>query len=95
MTAAPVASHKLAAPTVQDFRTTVQRVARAEFDKVWADACARAGVSRAALNLDEGQLGALAQALSAIPGVVGVIGKSLAVRMTSYRTLSSLAGAKR
>ncbi len=93
MTAA-VPRYDLAAPSVEEFQAAVRRVATTDFDTVWRAACAQARVP-AFGALSQQQLTALAAALTATPGVIGVIGRSLTVRLSSYRTLSALAGATR
>ncbi len=82
------------APTVADFRDSVRRIAKTDFDAVWGKTCATAGVSaHGELTLD--QLTKLATVLKTAPGALRVVGQSLSVRLSSYKTLSMLAGAAR
>ncbi|HYH24129.1 MAG TPA: hypothetical protein VD834_02170 [Blastococcus sp.] len=84
--------HEPVAPTVADFRATVERVGVDA--AVWAGLCAEAGVP-AAGSLTIAQLGSLADTIKDRPGVLGVMGRSLAVRVSTYRTLSTLNGVSR
>ena len=90
-----VATHGLAAPTVADFRTAVQKACPADHDAVWARLCSASGTpaTASAMTLDE--LAVLATAVTASPGVLGIMGRSLSVRLSSYRTLTALNGATR
>ncbi len=93
MTAA-VPRYELKAPTATEFREAIRRLAKDELDNVWRKACLQARVPVAGeLSLE--QLAAVTAALIATPGAIGVVGRSLSVRLSSYRTLSTLAGATR
>jgi hypothetical protein len=84
-----LASHGLAAPTGADFRDALQRTAGPDAEEVWARVCAATGVPPRATLLPVEQLAALALALAAIPGPVGLTGRALAVRVASYRQIAS------
>lgn len=88
-----IPSHRLEAPTVLDFRDTVRRVTGAGFEATWQQVCTQAGVPPGVFHLDRVPLGDLAAAIATCPGVLGVLGRSLAVRVHTYRTLSTLNGA--
>ena len=93
MTTAVAGRHELAVPSVSDFRATVEQGGG---DAVlWSRLCQQAGVSAASPTLSLDQLDVLAQTIKAQPGVLGIMGRSLAVRVTTYRTLSRLNGAAR
>ena len=87
MTATAVAgAHRLAAPTVADFREAVLQ--SGGNTSLWIRLCTHAGVPAAALTLSLGQLDALAQKMKAEPGVLGLMGRSLGIRVVTYRSIS-------
>jgi hypothetical protein len=57
---------------------------------VWLRACADAGAPRTNLDVDE--MMRVAERLAEQEGVVGVIGKSLVVRVRTYRLLAGMHG---
>lgn len=67
--------------------TLVRLLGPQQGSALWEDACQSAGVGRfAPLALD--QLQAVAESLGAHPGVAGVVGTSLLVRVRCYALLS-------
>ena len=76
-------SPALAPPRVADFRDAVRKVAGADIDATWRRLCHTAGVSPGAVTMSLPQLAALADAVTDEPGVLGVMGRSLAVRLTT------------
>lgn len=82
-----LASHGLAAPTAEDFRRVLRAAAREQFPEVWGDVCATAGLSQGAYLLGVEEQEALARAVQALPGLLGVVGRGLAVRVATYRAL--------
>ena len=88
-----VTSYDLAPPTVADFREAVARVDHGD-PEVWARLCAEAGLAPDATTMTLSQLDALALTIRAQPGVLGVLGRSLTVRLTTYFTLSFLNGSQ-
>jgi hypothetical protein len=87
-------SHDVVPPTVADFREAVARVDRGD-PAVWAELCAAAGLPPDATSMTLGQLDALALTMRSRPGVLGVLGRSLTVRLTTYITLRFLDGSSR
>jgi hypothetical protein len=90
---APVSSHGLAAPTAADFRAAVARIDRGD-PSVWARLCDEAGVSPQATDMTLAELDALALTIRDQPGVLGVLGRSLNVRLMTYFTLTFLNGSR-
>jgi hypothetical protein len=80
------------APRVADFRDAVRRVAGPRFEESWRALCADADVPAGAATMSLDQRAALAAVLTDSPGVLGVLGRSLAVRLTTHRTLAALEG---
>ena len=93
MTTAVAARYDITAPSVADFRATVDR--NGSDPVLWYRLCAAAGVPADAADPTPDQLDALARVVSAQPGVLGVLGRSLGVRLTTSRVLSRLNGAPR
>jgi hypothetical protein len=92
MSAPPaVASHRLAAPTVADARKVVEQGGAGD-SGLWARLCEQARVPATAPSLNLEQLDALVKVITTVPGILGVLGRSLAVRLSSYRTLTLLNG---
>jgi hypothetical protein len=88
----PVERFRFEAPTTDDFRTAV---ARAGVDEAaWRRLCAAARVPADGPHTVH-QLDLLAEVVKTEPGTLGVIGRSLAVRVTTFHTLSSLNGVLR
>jgi hypothetical protein len=87
-------THDVVPPTVADFRAAVARVDRGD-PTVWAGLCAQARLSAEATTMSLAQLDALALVMRDQPGVLGVLGRSLIVRLTTYFTLSMLNGPQR
>lgn len=92
MTSYVIPSPTLPAPRVADFRDAVRRAAGADFEATWRRVCADAGVPPGAATMSLDQLSDLADAVTDVPGVLGVMGRSLAVRLTTHRTLAALKG---
>ena len=82
------------APRVADFRDAVRRVAGPELEPVWRRLCREAGVPTGAATMTLDQMADLAAVLTDSPGVLGVLGRSLAVRLTTHRTLAALKGSR-
>ena len=90
MTAAyTIPRHVPVAPTAADFRATVLRAGGDP--ALWVALCDEADVPVGG-SLTLAQLGRLADTIKARPGVLGVMGRSLGVRVSTYRTLSILNG---
>jgi hypothetical protein len=87
----PAPGYQLALPSPGQVCVSVLRVCREAGRETWEALCQRAEVAplAAAYSLDE--LERLAAVLRAEPGVLRVVGQSLAVRLSTYRALSSLA----
>jgi hypothetical protein len=90
MTATPntaVPGYGLAPPTPDDALAYLARaVGPDRAAGVWLRACSAAGVPRGKLGVDE--MMRVAEHLAEEEGVVGVIGKSLVVRVRTYRLLA-------
>lgn len=83
-----LASHGLAATTAEDVARILRVTEREHFSSVWADVCRTAGVSQGAYLLDLDQAARLVAAVRARPGVTGLAGRDLAVRVDTYRLLA-------
>ena len=90
MSTSTIHRYGLAAPTLAEVRAAVHQGAGDE--ETWTGLCAAAGVSPGATTADLDQLAALVAAVKASPGVLGVLGHSLSVRLHTYRTLAKLEG---
>lgn len=89
---AAVDRYRLDPPTTADFRAAV---ARAGVDEpTWERLCAQARVPAEGPHTVH-QLDLLAEVVKLEPGALGVIGRSLSVRVTTFHTLSSLNGVHR
>jgi hypothetical protein len=86
-----VGSYAVAPPTVADFREAVARVDHGD-PVVWERLCAEAGLSPQATTMTLAELDVLALTIRNQSGVLGVLGRSLTVRLTTYFTLSFLNG---
>lgn len=86
-----VGSYELAPPTIADFREAVARVDHGD-PAVWARLCAEAGLSPQATTMTLAELEVLALTIRNQSGVLGVLGRSLNVRLMTYFTLSFLNG---
>ncbi len=82
-------SHRMSAPTTDDARTALTSLTGEDVDALWAEVCAEAGVPEGAYLLDLDQMTALADAVAARPGAVGLAGRALAIRVATYRALST------
>jgi hypothetical protein len=80
-------------PRVADFRAAVRKVAGDEFEGTWRRLCAEARVPPGAATMSPDQLTDLAAVITDSPGVLGIMGRSLAVRLSTHRTLTALNGA--
>ncbi len=89
---APVERYRLEPPTTADFRAAVERAGVDE--ATWARLCAAARVPVEGPHTVH-QLDLLAEVVKTEPGTVGIIGRSLSVRVTTFHTLSSLNGVLR
>jgi hypothetical protein len=92
MTTYVTPSPTLQAPRVADFRDAVRRASGADFEGTWRGLCADAGVPAGSATMTLDQLTLLADAVTNAPGVLGVMGRSLSVRLTTHRTLAALKG---
>ncbi|GAA2721686.1 hypothetical protein [Cellulomonas aerilata] len=92
MTSYVTPSLTVEAPRVADFRDAVRRASGADFEVTWRRVCSDAGVPPGAATMSLDQLAALADAVTNSAGVLGVMGRSLAVRLTTHRTLAALKG---
>ncbi|GAB7191411.1 hypothetical protein NUM3379_21180 [Kineococcus sp. NUM-3379] len=89
--ATTIPGYGLAAPTLADVRAAVAR-AGGDVDGTWAALCATAGVDPAAAEAGPDGVAALVAAVRARGGVLGVLGRSLWVRLETYRALARTAG---
>jgi hypothetical protein len=89
----PVAGYDLEPPSVDDFRNAVARVDRGD-PAVWARLCEEAGLSPEAATMTLAELDRLALTIRDQPGTLGVLGRSLNVRLISYFTLTFLNGTR-
>lgn len=81
--------YRLAAPSRDDAMAFLARALGADkAASVWTTACRAAGVSPATRDMGVDALIRVADWLGGQPGVVGVIGQSLLVRLRTYRLLS-------
>jgi hypothetical protein len=84
--------YRLPPPTTEDFRAAVTR---AGVDQAhWERLCAAARIPSEGPH-DVHQLDLLAEVVKSEPGALGVIGRSLSVRVTTFHTLSYLDGVLR
>lgn len=83
--------HALVAPTADDFRSALRVLDPRSFDQLWTELCREAGLPRGCYLLEVAELEALAAAVTARPGAVGLIGRDLGVRVASYHALSGRA----
>jgi hypothetical protein len=91
--AAAVTRYALSPPSVADFRDAVARVDHGD-PAVWARLCAEAGSAPQASTLTLAELDRLALVIRDQPGVLGVLGRSLTVRLTTCFTLTMLNGSR-
>ena len=84
--------YRLTPPTTADFRAAVGRAG--VDDDGWERLCARARIPAAGPHTVH-QLDLLAEVVKTEPGALGVIGRSLSVRVTTHHTLTSLNGVLR
>lgn len=84
-----VVAHDLAAPSIDDFRSAIERVARGQAS-VWRRICENAGVDDALTGVDFVAMELLVDAARAEGGVVEVAAVSMGVRLKTFYTLSSL-----
>jgi hypothetical protein len=78
-----IPEYGLAAPTHESIVDALARhVGDAEAARLWMAACAAVGVDRDDVAPD--QLRRAARRLAAVPGVAGVCGHAIAVRLTTY-----------
>ncbi|PPK94172.1 hypothetical protein CLV92_10871 [Kineococcus xinjiangensis] len=82
--------HQLAPPTLADVHTAVRQVGGDGAEALWQQLCAGAGIDPAASHVPLDRVAALLAALRTTPGVVGVVGHSMSVRLNTYRTLTKL-----
>jgi GAF domain-containing protein len=87
-----LATHRFSAPTAADVRAALHTGCPAEATALWDEIATAAGVPVGAHLLTLEELETLAAAVAARPGVVGLQGRSLAIRVASYRALSDLEG---
>lgn len=87
---APVAGYGLAAPTRDDALAFLARALGPDrAASTWVRTAAAAGVGNGRRELDPDEMLKVAERLAAEPGVVGVIGSSLVVRLRTYRLLAA------
>lgn len=84
--------YRLEPPTTDDFRTAVGRAGADE--ATWERLCSAAGIPAEGPHTLY-QLDLLADAVKAEPGALGVVGRSLSVRLMTFHTLAFLDGAPR
>ena len=84
-----LARNGLAAPTGDDFRRALRAAAREDAAAVWEDLCAQAGVPVPAFLLDLDAADRLAAAMTALPGLCGLAGRSMTARVRAYRALAA------
>ena len=84
-----VASHDLAPPTLADCRTAIDRAARGD-STVWAQLCREANVSPTATATDLAGLERIVNAAKSREGGVKIAAMSIGVRLTTFRTLTTL-----
>lgn len=83
----PVNKYKLEAPDRQLALTSLNRfLENGEAEKLWEKFCNHAKVPVQTNKLED--LAVIFKQMSEEPGAVGVVGKSLTVRLISYRILS-------
>ena len=87
-----LATHRFSAPTAADVRAALHTGDAAQAEALWEEITAEVGVPTGAHLLTVDELGALAAAVAARPGVVGLQGRSLVIRVASYRALADLDG---
>lgn len=75
------------APT-REFAITllIKSLGRAQAMSIWNEACRRAEVNHQTTNIEE--LERVFDQISQEPGAAGVLGKSLQVRISTYKTLN-------
>lgn len=87
MPLAAVASHALDAPTLEDVRAACARLVPQGFDPWWTAVCRAARVPETgSWSLD--QLDAVCEAVVAQGGMPSVAGRSMKIRVLSYRNLA-------
>lgn len=90
---APVAGYGLVPPSRDDVMAFLARAVGADqAASVWVRACREAGVGAGARTLPPAEMLSVAEVLARQPGVVGVIGASLVVRLRSYQLLAAAHG---
>lgn len=94
MTSYVLTSPELRPPRVAELRDTVRRAVGGDFETTWHRLCGEAGVPAGAVTMTLTQLADLAAAMTNAPGVLGVMGRSHVVRLTTFRTLSALEGSR-
>lgn len=68
-------------------QSLVNTFGRERAKELWREACYKAGTNRDCNTLEE--LEQVAKTLSAMSGAAGVVGKSLSVRIITYKTMKN------
>lgn len=82
-------SHGLHAPTGADLRHDLWVATSAPVHSTWDEACARADLPAATADPSLEDLGRITLALVGMGGVAGLVGRSMAVRISSYRAIAA------
>jgi hypothetical protein len=89
------AEHGLVPPTRDDALAFLARaIGPDRAASTWVRAVAAAGVGTRGRELDVDEMLTVAERLAAEPGVVGVIGTSLVVRLRTYRLMAATQSAR-
>ncbi|WP_051551324.1 GAF domain-containing protein [Nocardioides sp. URHA0020] len=82
-------SHGLHAPTAEDVRHALWMGTTDVVARTWADACERAGLPADLPHPTLDELARIAAALVATGGAAGLVGRSMSVRISSYRGIAA------
>ncbi len=91
MSVTATARQRVHYPTAHEIRTAVRNVSGDDFETTWNDLCRECSVSPTAGTYTVEEVDWLAATLRLRPGLLRVVGHSLAIRINTYRTLSRVA----